>query len=324
MKTTLIAGSILALLGVVVPAAGAQTVPASASLSEARGLYASAEYDRALSLLDGLLDDRATTAERPAAEFYRALCLLALGHEGDATRAVEALVAAHPDYRPAEELPPRVRTLLDDTRTRLLPMAIQTRYLTARAAYDQRDYASALRGFTETLELFSQPEVATLASEPPLSDLFVLADGFLELSAVALSPGPATGPATGPAPAPPPTPAPQAELPALPAGAGDPVPPPPAPPLYSAADRDVVPPVVVNQSIPAFPGPVRRASAGVIEVVIDPTGAVASARMLETIGKRYDELALEATRKWQYEPARLSGTPVHFVKRVQVSLVPNP
>ncbi len=118
---------------------------AGLSLDEARGLYASAEYERALVVLDRLVADPAVDEGRPAASFYRALCLLALGRSEEATSAVEALVAEHPSYRPAQELPPRVQALFEGARARFLPMAIQARYLAARAAYDQRDFGSALQ-----------------------------------------------------------------------------------------------------------------------------------------------------------------------------------
>jgi TonB family protein len=223
--------------------------------------------------------------------------------------AVEALVAEHPSYRPTQELPPRVQALFEGTRARLLPAAIQARYLAAREAYDQRDYRSALQGFTETLELFSQPEVARLATDPPLADLWMLADGFLELSATALSPPRV---AVGPGPA-------EEAI-----GPAEPIPPPARPVAYSPADPDVVPPRVIEQSIPAFPGPVRAPREGVIQVVIDDRGAVAESTILESLGERFDELALAAAREWQYQPATLAGSPVRFVKRVRISLVPSP
>ena len=51
-------------------------------------LYASAEYDQVLALLDG--------SNNKTAHFYRALCLLALGRQLDTQRAVESLVASDP------------------------------------------------------------------------------------------------------------------------------------------------------------------------------------------------------------------------------------
>ncbi len=147
-----------------------------------------------------------------------------------------------------------------------------------------------------------------MASDPPLADLWILADGFLELSAAALSPPPAV----------------VAEPIGQPVGPVEPVAPPVRPVLYSAADPDVVPPRIIDQSIPAFPGPVRTTREGIIEVVIDAGGAVSESTVLESLGERYDELALAAARQWQYRPATLAGTPVPFVKRVRVSLVPSP
>ena len=51
-------------------------------------------------------------------------------------------------------------------------------------------------------------------------------------------------------------------------------------------------------------------------------GSVESATMFTPINPQYDRLALTAARSWQYEPARLDGAPVKFMKRIQVNIVP--
>jgi TonB family protein len=61
----------------------------------------------------------------------------------------------------------------------------------------------------------------------------------------------------------------------------------------------------------------------VIEVLINTMGGVDSASMVASISPQYDRLALNAARLWQYQPAKVDGVPVKFVKRIQVNLVPS-
>jgi TonB family protein len=297
---------------------GAPRLEAQASLDAARQLYASAEYDSALSMLDGLLSGDRTREERRSIELYRVLCLVATGRDIDAKVAVEALVRHNPLFRPTDEVPPRVRSVFDQARKRLLPMAVQTKYQEAKAAYDFKDYATAHRGFAEVVEVLADPDLAALANQSPLSDLRTLATGFQELSQKSIV-----------------APTPVAAAPSqAPVGIGPVLPPLPsasaAPQrrsvrkVYSSQDPNVVPPIAVNQSIPGFPGNVRSARTGVIEVIIDDSGIVESATMLEPIDPQYDRMALAAAKSWQYQPAKVNGVPVKFAKRIQLSVVPKP
>jgi hypothetical protein len=102
------------------------------------------------------------------------------------------------------------------------------------------------------LEAMTDPDVQAAASQPPLSDLRTLASGFRDLAANAAAPPP-----------PPPAPEPAAAR----AGAG-------ARSSYSSADANVIPPVTVRQDLPAFPGQILVGKTGMLEVLIDETGAV--------------------------------------------------
>jgi hypothetical protein len=301
VTTTIVAITIALLL------LAAPRVQAQASLDAARQLYAAAEYDGALTMLDGLLTGNHPSEEKRAIEMYRVLCLVATGRDGDAQGAIVALVSNHPLYRPAEDLPPRVRTTFHETRKRALPTAIQTRYQEAKAAFDFKDYATAQRGFAQVLEVLADPDVSVQASQSPLKDLRMLAAGFLELSAKAAVP-------VMPVPVVQPQPAPVAPEPARVAVR--------APKIYSSNDVNVVPPIALNQRIPALPGPIRMAHSGIIEVLIDDSGAVESATMIAPINPQYDRLALNAAKSWLYQPAKVDGVPVKFLKRIQVNLVP--
>jgi len=87
-----------------------------ASLAAARDLYAVAEYDGALAMLNGLLQVAALPPEdRQTVELYRTLCLMAVGKTADAAQAIDTMVARDPLYRPAgDDIPPRVRAALTD------------------------------------------------------------------------------------------------------------------------------------------------------------------------------------------------------------------
>jgi TonB family protein len=264
-------------------------------------------------MLDGLLRNGSAGEDRHSIEMYRVLCLVAMRRDGEARGAIELLVARNPLYRPASDLPPRIRNVYDETRRRVLPSAIQTKYQEAKSAYDAKDYVSARRGFSEVLEVLADPEVAAAANQSPLADVRTLAKGFEELSAKAIVPSERVAAVPEQQPIAPVAPVPQ--------------PAPPAPrveKIYTAADPNVVPPVTINQRIPAFPERVRVPRTGIVEVLIDPTGAVESATIVEPLTPQIDRLTLAATRNWQYQPATLNGVPVKFVKRIQISVVPSP
>jgi len=303
MRPNPTAAAILAVVLLAMPRVEAQT-----SIEAAKNLYASAEYEGALTMLNSLMAGGHSREEQRSIELYRVLCLLATGRESDAAGAVASLVERNPLYRPSDDLPPRVRSVFDETRQRLLPEIVQTNYREAKAAFDTKDYATARRLFVEVRQLLADPDIATEATQSPLSDLETLAAGFEELSVKALAP---------------PEPVAAAPLP-VPIVENLPPPPPPKPKIYSSDDPNVVPPIVVNQRIPAFPGPIRMARSGVVQVLIDLAGQVESATMLQSISPQYDDLTLTAAKSWRYAPARVNGAPVKFLKRIQVSVVPSP
>jgi hypothetical protein len=300
----------IAAFAVLALTAWAPRAEAQPSLEAARELYASAAYDDALAMLEVLLGDEGGDDDRQSMQLYRTMCLVAVGRQAEADLAIESIIAKDPLFRPtADDLSPRMRTAFSDARKRLLPSIIQKRYAEAKAAFDWQNYQTAADGFKQVLEVLSDPDIGPAASQAPLSDLKTLADGFQALTAKALAPPP---------PPPPPVaePAPVVVQPAAP--------PPATLKLYTAADANVVPPNTIRQALPPYPGRVALAKIGVVEVVIDETGVVESATMPGPVSPQYDKLVLSATKTWQYEPARLDGAPVKFVKRVQVSIKPTP
>ena len=57
---------------------------------------------------------------------------------------------------------------------------------------------------------------------------------------------------------------------------------------------------------------------GVLEIVIDETGAVESAVMRQGVTPSYDNQAVAATKTWRYRPAMLDGVPVKYRKAISI------
>jgi TonB family protein len=293
-------------------------------LAAARDLYAAAAYEEALAALDRVRATGVAPADAFAVEEYRAFCLLALGRNEEAQKAIEAMVAADPLYRPAAELSPRVRSAFSSVRKRFLPTVIPQRYAKAKAAFDSKDYATAAATFAQVLNVLADPDVAHAAGQPPLSDLRTLATGFQELSVKAILPEPPepepAPPVAEPSPPPPSTgsnpPAPAREPAQAQAGPGV------APRIYTALDARVVPPAPIRQDLPAFTGRLAEPALGSMEVLIDERGAVEFARILMSADTSYDRRALDATRNWRYRPAMVDGVAVKFRKIIQIAIKP--
>lgn len=280
----------------------ATVASAQDSLARARDLYASAAYEEALATLNRLRASGVAAEDGPAVEQYRALCLLALGSAAEADAAIQAVVTAVPSYTPSEaDVSPRVRSAFSEVRRRVLPSIIRQKYAEAKAAFDRKDYAAAGDGFTQVLKGLADSDLASTANQPPLADLRTLAQGFQDLSSRALAPAASPPPAPQLQPAPEPAPQP--------------------PRVYTAADTNVVAPVVVRQTLPQARRPMRQAR-GAVEVVIDENGAVESASFSQSIDRAYDSVALETIRKWRYKPATREGVPVKFKKTVQIAMAP--
>ena len=273
------------------------------SLAAARDLYASAAYEEALAMLNRLPEANRPAEEARAVAQYRTMCLLALGRQADAERAIETAVTADPAFRPTGDMSPRIRATFTEVRKRVLPTIIQQKYTTAKAAFDRKDYAAAAGGFTQMLEMMTDPDALAASNQPPLSDLRTLAAGFRDLAVSASAPPPA-----------PPAPAPQAAPPSA-ASAG--------PRIYTASDPNVIPPIVILQQLPPYPGRLLTGHSGVIELLIDQTGAVESAVMRQSVTSQYDALALNAAKGWRYRPATLNGVAVKYRKAVQIAIRPD-
>jgi TonB family protein len=326
------------------------------ALSAARDLYSSAAYEEALAALDRL----SPGAPAPLAleiDQYRAFCLFALGRTAEAEAVAERVVRANPLVElNAADTSPRIVALFADLQKRLLPGLIREQYRTARAGMEEADPEAAEAELVQVQKMLAKAK-SVGAWDDALADVSVLVDGFLELNRTvagrraAAPPAPASPAESVPAPAPsvsaaaaqPGAPPVSATAPPPPAGAA--VQPPatgttPAaePPttssaattqartaIYSALDTHVTGPVALRQDIPRVPANLAlsiRASkrTAIIEVTIDERGRVETALIRESVNPVFDGMVLTAARGWQYQPARLEGAPVRYLKRIAIAL----
>jgi TonB family protein len=294
---------------------------AQQSLTTARQLYASADYKDALSMLDGLLKTNPAPQDRQTIDLYRTFCLVALGSMNEATAGVDAMITRDPLYHPnLDDVPPRLRTLFRDARVRLLPGIIQQRYLAAKAAFDRNDLRVATEGFTQVLIALADPDIASVARQAQLADIKTLATGFNDLAIRSLTPPPIPQVVSTAAVSSPPTAAPSA--PVVPAAAATPASA-RAPVIYTKDEAGIIEPVAVRQSLPPFAGRLTDTKRGLLEIVINETGSVESAAMIESIEFAYDHSVITAAKAWAYRPARRDDSPVKFRKRIQITINPN-
>jgi tetratricopeptide (TPR) repeat protein len=273
------------------------------SLDPVRNLYASAEYEEALTAI-GRLKSNAALRGVVEIDRYRALCLIALGRSAEANQAIETTVTLDPLYQPAAaDASPRVREAFAAVRYRVLPTVVRSLYASAKAAYDRKAFAEAADGLDKTVRVIDNLE----GRNPELDDLRMLAAGFLDLSKAAIA-----KPSLPPPPAS--TPA-QASVNVV----KSPVAFEPAPPLPFSnvvAKRQDLPPLPF--SLATTKGLYR----GAIEVEINEDGNVVGVRVIQSVHVLYDPLLLVAARDWKYEPARIDGRPTAVHKRVEVVLKP--
>ena len=318
------AAIVLALCWVVAPArlAAAQvTQTALAALEAATGLYTSAAYEDALAALDQIAMAGAATspAERATVDHVRMLCLLALGRTAEGEQAIVSLLDRQPGYRlNADDVAPRVLRLFNDVRQRALPDVVRRRYREAKRLYDARQHEQAATAFAVVRDLLADPDLAA-STDPTLTDLANLAEGFADLNRAALDAEERRA-----------TEARAAEekraLDAAAASRADAAAPAPAPDLslriFDMRDTDVTPPVIERQDVSRWvsnlPRPRAGTNLGSIEVVIDESGAVTAATIRASVSRFYDTMLIESSQLWRYRPATRLGQPVKYRRLIAI------
>jgi hypothetical protein len=330
----------------------ATSAVAQDALNPARQLYASADYEGALTALDRVSASTGNEGE-VAKEVgkYRVLCLVALGRTNEADAMIEQMLKADPLYEPSlADAPPRIRTAFTRVRDRILPSIARASYDEGKAAFDNKTFDVAVSKLEETMRILDQ---VGPGSKGDLADLRTLTKGFLDLSRASLVSTPAgksVADTSKPTVADALATAPAAPQPAAPArsSAGSANGAAPKSGAASARSSTAVPasaagastrdaasspavsdrdPVVVQQAAPPFsydalPARSRVEYRGVIEVEIDERGQVVGAQMTRPVHPLYDPALLKAAQGWAYLPAYRDGKPVRSRKRVEIVLRP--
>ena len=271
------------------------------SLQQVKALYASAAYEDALSMVGRLQ----STGRKPEFEQYRVYCLVALGRTAEAEKAIASVVEEHPTFLPdAEETSPRIQEMFLRIRRGLVPEIAQRMYMEARAAWNRKDTSGASEQFTSLVQLIDTTLVsgvdansASDNAEPMLSELRLLATGFLDLGRALSAP---------------------------PARAVDPVPSVAREPVASAAPQ-ITSAVPVKQDLPQWvptDQATRREFRGAIRVYINETGSVTRAEVSQVVHPAYDRQLLLAAKTWTYQPATKDGVPIASEKVIEVVLKP--
>ena len=79
----------------------------------------------------------------------------------------------------------------------------------------------------------------------------------------------------------------------------------------------MIPPATVRQVLPPV-NDIFAVRQGIVEIIVDESGAVEAATMRVAVNPVYDRLVLSAAKTWRYRAATLNGTPVKFRKIVQI------
>jgi tetratricopeptide (TPR) repeat protein len=280
----------------------ATTAVAQENLKRAVDLYESAAYEEALAEL-GRLKTEATGNAVAEIDHYRALCLMALNRSAEAERVIESLVNTDPLYQPdAAGASPRVRASFNAVRQRVLPGVARQLYIDAKALFDRKVYAEAATALERTVKVIDDVE-ATQKSD--LTDLRLLAAGFLELARASAPRPPAKTEAVG------------ALAPSNQRNQAE-----PAVTLLPATTNLVV----LKQDLPPLPFSLSAAGKqeyrGVLELEIDVNGRVSDVKIVQPVHVLYDILLLQAAREWTYEAPRVAGKPIVSRKRVEIVLRP--
>lgn len=288
-------------------------------LSAAKELYAAAAYEDALAAL-GKLSESGTVAPDVAAQIdeYRSFCLYALGRTQEAESIAQGLIRKNPLFKPqSDDLSPRVEAMFTQVRKQLLPGLIRDKYRAAKAALDRKEFAEAEPQLVMVREMVGAAEKLGVKDES-VSDISILADGFLDLARANAAPKPAAS-----RPATPASPAPATAATAANTSTVTKSDAPAAARLFDSTSTDVVQPVAIRQTLPSPPPALARVlvgKKGILEVTIDADGKVSDAVMREPVNSAYDTMVVNAAKLWRFKPATKDGVPVRFVKEVGVQI----
>lgn len=95
-----------------------------------------------------------------------------------------------------------------------------------------------------------------------------------------------------------------------------------APPKGDIADSSVTPPMLIYQPNPPYPQDSKAAKLEgnvVLEVMIAADGTVSNVKVINSLNKELDDIAVKTVKKWKFLPALKAGEPVACKSAVSVN-----
>jgi TonB family protein len=90
-------------------------------------------------------------------------------------------------------------------------------------------------------------------------------------------------------------------------------------------EGDVKAPVVVTRIEPLYPEAARKdriAGVVILEILIDKSGSVADAMVLQNLPDGLGQAAMDAVKQWKFKPATMNGEPVDVIFNVTMNFKP--
>jgi TonB family protein len=81
--------------------------------------------------------------------------------------------------------------------------------------------------------------------------------------------------------------------------------------IYTAADLDVVPPILLSRDLSSWRQS-RQPYVDLVEVMVSQDGDVERIRLVSEPRRMIDMMALSAAKMWRFDPALKDGEPVRY------------
>lgn len=96
---------------------------------------------------------------------------------------------------------------------------------------------------------------------------------------------------------------------------------PPAGRVFSPADTQVTPAILIRPHLPDQPPPdVPEEQIGTLEFVVGESGAVEHVHLISPANRYQERMLVAAAKTWQFQPAMRDGRPVRYRTRIRVTL----
>jgi tetratricopeptide (TPR) repeat protein len=186
MKKVLVAAIVVA--SAVVGAMAMSDISGQQKVSQARALYAAADYEQALAVLKEAADEKRPEVVQHDISVYTFECLVALDRTSEAEQLVEQIVVADPGFRTtATDMPPKAATFFRDVRQRILPRVVEQQYVSAKSLLEQKRYAEAASQFGLVLSLLEDADMQRKEGTDQPVSMRVLAQEFRDLASALAS-----------------------------------------------------------------------------------------------------------------------------------------